>query len=65
MKRIKKLYTCIKRLMKENMNIAVPQWGLVLIFTDLGGPSSSPLPVNNNSLELLKELIETSLLGYI
>ena len=65
MKRIKKLYTCIKRLMKEIMNIAVPQWGLVLIFTDLEGPSSSPLPVNNNSVELLKELIETSLLGYI
>ena len=38
---------------------------VVLIFTDLGGPSSSPLPVNNNSVELLKELIETSLLGYI
>lgn len=51
--------------MKEIMNIAVPQWGLVLIFTDLEGPSSSPLPVNNNSVELLKELIETSLLGYI
>ena len=47
--------------MKENVNIAVPQWGVVLIFTDLGGPSSSPLPVNNNSVELLKYFIETSI----
>lgn len=39
--------------------------GVVLIFTDLGGPSSSSLPVNNNSVELLKYFIETSLLGYI
>ena len=39
--------------------------GVVLIFTDLRGPSSSLLPVNNNSVELLKYFIETSLLGYI
>ena len=39
--------------------------GVVLIFTDLEGPSSSSLPVNNNSVELLKYFIETSLLGYI
>lgn len=51
--------------MKENVDVTVPQWGLVLIFTDLGGPSSSPLPVNNNIVELLKDFIEISLLGYI